>query len=271
MPVEAHLFSDMQKSIDAVEFRRPAAGRGIRAGARIPLRRSACRISPSKTCERAAPRLRSKKVRVQATIAGYGTGQGARRVSLVLNGREIANPRQVEVPAERPRHRRIPHLRRPYGLNRGEVRIDSGDDAFPADDRSLLLRRPRRPAPASCSFTRQKYARAALFPDGARSASGAALSRSIRPRLIRRPTCLRPSTHSWCCPTSPVPASSRTAFEKYVRGGGICAGRAGPDIGLCPHRFPCSTKRSPRRVMRRAKGSDFRPPPSSIRASVDRE
>ena len=53
----------------------------------------------------------------------------------MLNGREV-DSKTVEVPPNGRATAEFLNLEPPYGLNKGEVRIDAGD-AFPADDQYL--------------------------------------------------------------------------------------------------------------------------------------
>jgi Aerotolerance regulator N-terminal len=144
MPVEAHLFSDMQKSSLPPNFADLRLGDGVTlvthpvAGARLANFAVESVDAPRRV-------YGGGKARVEATIAGYGTPQAVRRVSLVMNGREVES-KSVEVPAGGRAAAEFLSLDVPFGLNRGEVRIDSGDD-FPADDRfyfSVERAEPRR-------------------------------------------------------------------------------------------------------------------------------
>ena len=86
-----------------------------------------------------APRRVSdaSKARVQATVAGFGTPAARRTVSLVLNGK-VASSKTVDVPENGRASVEFIGLDATYGLNRGEVRIDSADPA--GGRRSLLFR-----------------------------------------------------------------------------------------------------------------------------------
>lgn len=132
MPVEAHLFSDMQKSSLPANFADLRLGDSVQLIAHPVADR---RIANFAVESVNAPRrvYGSGKARVQATIAGYGTEQATRRVSLVLNGREM-DARSVVVPAGGRASAEFLVADLPFGLNRGEVRIDSGD-TLPDDDR----------------------------------------------------------------------------------------------------------------------------------------
>ena len=144
MPVEAHLFSDMQKSS------LPANFADLRLGGDVKwvLHPVADRRTANFAVENVnAPRriYGARKARVQATIVGYGTAEATRRVSLLLNGRE-AGSQSVDVPADGRASVEFPSVDVPFGMNRGEVRIDSGDN-LPDDDRfyfSIESAEPRR-------------------------------------------------------------------------------------------------------------------------------
>jgi len=132
VPVEAHVFSDMQKSS------LPANFADLRLGDSV-------RLVPHPVADKRAPNFAvegviaprrvygSGKTRVEATVAGYGTAESKRRVSLVLNGREI-DSKTVDVPAGGRGAVEFQPADLPFGLNRGEVRIDSADN-LPDDDR----------------------------------------------------------------------------------------------------------------------------------------
>ncbi|HTQ53285.1 MAG TPA: BatA and WFA domain-containing protein [Bryobacteraceae bacterium] len=131
VPVEAHVFSDMQKSSLPSNFSDLRLGDGVRLVPH-PL---ADRRDPNFAVESVnSPRrvYGAGKARIQATIAGYGTQEAARRVSLVLNGREI-DSKSVVVPASGRASAEFLSVEVPFGLNRGEVRIDSADN-LPDDD-----------------------------------------------------------------------------------------------------------------------------------------
>jgi hypothetical protein len=134
IPVEAHLFSDMQKSEMPPNFADLRLAEGI---VLIP-HPLAKKRDPNFTVENVqVPRYvyGGGKVRVQATVVGFGTERATRRVTLMLNGREV-DSKSVEVPPNGRATAEFLNLEPPYGFNKGEVRIDSGD-SFPADDSYL--------------------------------------------------------------------------------------------------------------------------------------
>lgn len=150
MPIDLHVFSDMQRSSLAPSFTEmvlpdnvtlvphPVAKSGppvpnwtvenVTAPARVwgPAKGS----STSATVA-AAKNDRGDK-RVQAVIAGYGTPAATRMVTLTVNGRIVAT-QSVQVPAGGRASVEFPPLDVPYGFSRCEVRIDAAD-TLPADD-----------------------------------------------------------------------------------------------------------------------------------------
>ena len=131
MPVEAHLFSDMQKSSMPPNFADLELGEGIRL---VPHAVSSRGLANFAVESVVAPRRAYdlKKVRIQATLIGLGGAGGRRRATLMLNGHDMAS-KPVDVPAGGRATAEFAGLDVPYGMNRGEVRID-GADAFAADD-----------------------------------------------------------------------------------------------------------------------------------------
>jgi len=144
MPVEIHLFSDMQRTSLPSNF---ADLRLPEGSTLIPHPVADVRL-PNFAVENVnAPRrfFDPGKVRIQATVTGFGAGPAVRRVSLLLNGKEQAS-KTVEVPANGRATVEFLSLDAPHGLNRCEIRTDSGD-AFPDDDRfyfSMERSEPRR-------------------------------------------------------------------------------------------------------------------------------
>jgi Aerotolerance regulator N-terminal/von Willebrand factor type A domain len=130
-PLEVHLYSDMQQS------GMPSNFNDLRLNAEVRLEPHPieARPEPNFTVENVvAPRrvYDAKKARVLATIAGFNNQKSLRRVSLVLNQREIET-KTVEVPENGRATVEFLSLEAPFGPNRGEVRIDSAD-GLPNDD-----------------------------------------------------------------------------------------------------------------------------------------
>ena len=138
MPIEVHLVSDLQKSA------MPPGFTDLRlAGDTTLILHPVGGEIPNWTVENVKAPIHvydPKRVRIQATVAGFGTPEAMRTVSLVLNGK-VAQTKQVMVPAGTagsPGRAQVEfnELAASYGFNRCEVRIDSvdalpGDDSFP--------------------------------------------------------------------------------------------------------------------------------------------
>jgi len=132
-PIEAHLFSDMQRTELAATF----SDMALPANATIVTHAVVTKAQPNWTVESVdAPGQvwgkDAKPVHVQAVIAGYGTPAAQRSVSLVVNGKTTAT-KTVAVPANGRATVDFPALEVPYGFSRCEVKIDSAD-GFAADD-----------------------------------------------------------------------------------------------------------------------------------------
>ena len=132
LPLEVHLFSDLQKSAMPAGF----AELALPPGASLKLHAVADASLPNWAVEGvAAPRQvdAAGKARVQVTVAGFGTPAASLRASLSLNGK-VLDTRTVAVPAAGRATLEFPPVEVPHGLNRGEVRVESRD-SFDADDR----------------------------------------------------------------------------------------------------------------------------------------
>jgi hypothetical protein len=130
MPIELHLVSDLQKS----------ALPGF-ADVRFDPNTSLVlheigKAEPNWTVENVvAPRrvYDPKRVRVIATVAGFGAPAAKKTVSLLVNGK-VLQTKTADVPAGGRATVEFLGLDVPYGFSRGEVTIDGGD-TLAADDR----------------------------------------------------------------------------------------------------------------------------------------
>ena len=131
LPLDVHLISDLQKTAMPPGF----ADLRLDQDTALILHSVGGEL-PNWTVENVvAPRrvYDPKRVRVQATIAGFASPVAKRTASLVLNGK-TAQTKTVEVPANGRASVEFLGLDASYGFNRGEIRIDSAD-ALAADDR----------------------------------------------------------------------------------------------------------------------------------------
>jgi hypothetical protein len=234
MPVEAHLFSDMQKTSLPANFADLRLPDGVRLVAHPA---ASARVGNFAVESVRSPRrvYGSGKAHVEATIAGYGTAQATRRVSLELNGREIES-KSVEVPAGGRATAEFQLTDVPFGLNRGEIRIDSGD-SLPQDDHFYFS-------------VERAEARHVLFVHEARSerdvlyfrtaleaAAESAFALDAVPAEQTANLELQRYAFVVLSDVSLLPASFETALGGYVRGGGsvlVALGRQSALRGRVP-------------------------------------
>jgi hypothetical protein len=132
LPLKAVVYSDMQQT------GMPSNFNDLRLNADVKLEPhplASSKAEPNFAVENVvAPRrvYEGKKTRVLVTVAGYGNPKSTHTVSLTLNGRTVES-KSVEVPESGRATVEFLSLDVPYGRNKGEVRIDSGDK-LPADD-----------------------------------------------------------------------------------------------------------------------------------------
>jgi hypothetical protein len=142
MPIELHLFSDMQATglpPDFNELRLPP-------GVTLVLHPVGAPLTPNWTVESVAAPAQvwdPTKTRIVATIAGFATPAATRTVTLLINGRP-AGQQTLKVPAAARASVVFAGPQIPYGLVRASVQID-GADALAADDRyDFVIQRSER-------------------------------------------------------------------------------------------------------------------------------
>jgi hypothetical protein len=142
MPIELHLFSDMQATglpPDLNELRLPASVTLVLHPVGMP-------VTPNWTVESVAAPAQvwdPTKTRIVATIAGFATPAATRTVTLLINGRPSGQQR-LKVPAAARASAVFASPDIPYGLVRASVQIDSAD-ALVADDRyDFVIQRSER-------------------------------------------------------------------------------------------------------------------------------
>jgi len=130
-PIEAHLFSDLQQTALPTGF----SDLQMPDGAKLVLHSVAAKGAANWAVETViAPSTiwDTKKARLQVTVAGYGAPASTRNVTLAANGRVVAS-KPVNVPANGRATVEFIGLDAPYGLVKGEARIDASD-ALAADN-----------------------------------------------------------------------------------------------------------------------------------------
>ena len=167
MPVEAHLFSDMQKSSWPSNF----ADVRLADGTKLVFHPVADKRLPNFAVENVnAPRESTIRRRCgsRPPFRGYGAAKATKPVSLVLNGKELAS-KQVEVPAGGRATVEFLTLDAPFGMNQRRNPHRRRPTTFPADDHFYFS--VERADPRHMLFVHEdrQPARVALLPDRARS------------------------------------------------------------------------------------------------------
>jgi hypothetical protein len=234
VPVEAHVFSDMQKSSWPPNFADAQLGGGVRL---IPYPVVEAREANFAVESVLAPaRLYDpKKVRVQVTVAGYGTGPARRRVTLAAGGREIES-KEIDLPANGRASVEFFALEASYGWNRAEARLSPGD-AFPDDD--VLYFAVERTEPRKVLFVSEgRGSRAQLyFRTALESASDAAFSMDAMTAAQAAGLPLKPYACVVLSDVGGVPAGLEENLRQYVEAGGalwVVLGRAALARDLVP-------------------------------------
>jgi hypothetical protein len=131
LPLEVHLFSDLQRSSMPSSFNELA----LPVGTTLVTHAAATASQPNYSVESVtAPSAIAdpKRVRVTATVAAHGAPEASRTVTLSANGKVLASKTAV-IPANGRATVEFQGFDVSYGWNRGEVKIDGGD-ALPQDD-----------------------------------------------------------------------------------------------------------------------------------------
>jgi hypothetical protein len=167
-----------------------------------------------------------KKVRVAATITGFGAPAAKRTVSLVLNNK-VLQTKTVDVPEGGRAQAEFLSLDAPYGFSRGEVRIDSAD-SLPADDRFQFA--VERTDPRKVLFVDDgRHPNASLYFHAALDSTGdsAFAMETLRPEQAAN----APLSHYAFVVLSDLgsmPPGFDETLTAYVRGGGAILEALGP-------------------------------------------
>src|SRR5579864_2218744 len=230
LPLEVHLASDLQKTGMPPGF----TDLRLDAGTTLILHPVGGTVPNWAVENVVAPRriYDPKRVRIQATNAGFGTPAAKRTVTLLLNSR-VSQTKMVDVPENGRAQVEFLGLDAPYGFSHGEMRIDSadmlpGDDHFyfsveRADPRKVLFvdegRRPRA----------ELYFRSALDSSG----DGAFQMETLRPEVASAAT-LSNYAFIVLSDLGSIPSGFDTALERYVSNGGSVLVALGPAAAVLP-------------------------------------
>lgn len=217
LPLEVHLYSDMQQTGMPANFN----DLRLNANVRLVTHPVEPKAQPNFTVENVvAPRsvYQAKSARVLATIAGFNNQKATRTVSLLLNGR-VVDTKPAEVSENGRASVEFASLDVPYGLNRGEVRIDSAD-ALPNDDDYFFS--VERSEPRHALFVHEAPdSNALLYFKAALDSSGESAF-TIDSATVDQCANLAPSKYAFVV-LSDVGALSpefENQLRTYVRGGG---------------------------------------------------
>jgi len=217
LPLTVHLFSDMQQTGMPPNFN------DLRLNADIKLE-----THPLVTKEIAnytvenvvAPRrvFDNKKTRVLATVAGFGGQKSAHTVTLSLNGRTVES-KSVDVPEVGRATVEFTSLDVPYGRNKGEVHVDSGD-SLPADDVFYFSIERSDPRPALFVHDPDGNGGLLYFKTALDAAGQSAFD--VTPATPDQATNLAPSKYAFVvlADVASVPPAFENQLRDYVRGGG---------------------------------------------------
>ena len=234
VPVEAHVFSDMQKSSLPPNFADLALDGGIRLVPHPVVNAAAANFTVESV---RAPRrvYDQRKVHVEATVAGFGTAAAARRAALYLNGREIES-HSVDVPAGGRATLEFTALEVPYGMNRCEIRIEPAD-SLPQDDRFYFSIERADPRPVLFVHEPGNTRALVYFRTALESAAQAAFQ--LEPAGADQTAHVNPARYAFVVlsDVASIPPAFEAALKEYVRGGGavwVALGRMGGLRGRVP-------------------------------------
>ncbi len=216
LPLHVHLYSDMQQSGMPANFN----DLRLNSDLRLDPHPIEDKVVPNFAVENVvAPRrvYDAKKTRVLVTVAGYGTPKSVRNVSLILNGR-VTESKSVTVPENGRATVEFLSLDVPYGRNKGEVKVDSGDP-LPADDSFFFS--VERADPRHALFVHENDSRDLLYFKAALEASGQSAF-EIDPATVDQTANLSPSKYAFVVLSDigALPAGFENELRTYVRGGG---------------------------------------------------
>jgi hypothetical protein len=225
VPLHVYLYSDMQQTGMPPNFN------DLRLAADIVMEPKAVASgsTPNFAVENVvAPRrvYDSKKTRVLVTVAGFGTKKSNHNVTLTLNGRTVET-KAAEIPDSGRATVEFLSLDVPYGRNKGEVRIDSGD-ALPADDTFYFS--VERADPRRALFVRGAENLAMLYFKTALEASGQT-AYEIDGATVDQTANLSPSKYAFVVlsDVAALPGTFENELKNYVKSGGSVLAILGPN------------------------------------------
>jgi hypothetical protein len=217
LPLDVHLYSDMQQTGMPPNFN------DLKLNAAVKLETHPIDAKPEANFaveNVVAPRrvYDAKKARVLVTVAGFNNQKSTRRVTLVLNQREIES-KNVDVPEGGRATVEFQSLEAPFGMNKGSVRIDSAD-ALPSDDTFFFS--VERVEPRHALFVHEaENTRGLLYFQAALDAAGQSAF-VMDPATVEQVANVSPSKYAFVVlsDVSGLSPAFETQLREYVRGGG---------------------------------------------------
>lgn len=217
LPLEVHLFSDMQQSGMPANFN----DLRLNANVRLVAHPIDAKPEPNFAVENVvAPRrvYDARKQRVLVTVAGYNNQKATRKVTLLLNNR-LVETKTADVPENGRASVEFLSLDVPYGLNKGEVRLDAAD-ALPNDDNFYFS--VERAEPRHTLFVHEAQDSNSLLYFKAALESSGESAFAIDPATVDQCTNLAPGKYAFVvlADVGALPPSFENQLREYVRGGG---------------------------------------------------
>jgi hypothetical protein len=235
IPVEVHLFSDLQRTSMPGAF----AELGMPAGTKLIVHDVSGKDSANFAVENvSAPQViaDTKSVRLTATVRGYGTEESNQRVALAVNGR-VLDTKTVKVPPDGRATVEFTGFDANYGWNRGEVRLETSDAL--AED-NVMRFAVERADPRKVLFVHEPgRTRSALYFRAALEAASAGLF-TLEPVSVDQAGGLDPSRYAFVVlsDVGSIPRTLETKLREFVKTGGglwIAAGAVSATRGAVPY------------------------------------
>lgn len=230
MPIELHLVSDLQKSALPPGF----TDLRLSGDTTLVLHPVGGEL-PNWTVENVvAPRrvYDPKRVRIQATIAGFAAPAAKRSVSLLLNGKTVQT-KTVDVPAGGRAQVEFLELNASYGFNKCEVRIDSAD-GLSADDRFPFSVERTDPKKVLFLDSGRNPKSSLYFRTALDSSPDAAFMLDVQRPEVASTTTLNPYAVIVLNDPGILPGGLGDSLQRYVNGGGSLLIALGPSSVTSP-------------------------------------
>ncbi len=229
LPAEVHVISDFQNSAMPGRF----ADLSLPANATLTPHNVGAGDAPNWCVEtvKGDTRVYEKgRARIEAVIAGFNTPAASRRVSLLVNNRQVAS-QTVQVPESGRATAEFKDFDVPHGQSRGEVRIDSADN-LADDDKRLVSFERSDPTPILFLHPAGRT-REMLYYRTALEAAGAALF-TVQPATPADAGNLSPERFAFLAlhDVARLPALLEQRLKAFLEAGGSALLVLGPNITL---------------------------------------